>query len=79
MKTRVPIYLFVCFIIVFFAYDAYADDSVYSGDGIDVYPLQSTDIQMIAEVITVSDKGGRDRFDVDVDMTFKNHGTKTTV
>jgi hypothetical protein len=34
---------------------------------------------MVAEVITVSDKGGRDRFDVDVDMTFKNHGAPTTV
>jgi len=58
---------------------AHADDAVYNGDGIDVYPLESADIQMVAEVITVPDKGGRDRFEVDVDMTFKNHGAQTTV
>lgn len=59
-------------------YTAHADDAVYRGDGIDVYPLENTDIQMVAEVITITRRGS-DRFDVDVDMTFKNHGAKTTV
>src|SRR3990172_8288932 len=79
MKRRAPLYLLVYLIIFILAYDVHADDSVYSGDGIDVYPLQSANIQMVAEVITISDNGGKDRFGVDVDMTFKNHGPETTV
>jgi hypothetical protein len=79
MKRTAPRYLLIYILILCFAHAVYADDSVYNGDGVDVYPLESTDIQMVAEVITVSDRGGRDRFDVDVDMMFKNHGAQTTV
>lgn len=79
MKRTTLLLFFFCSLILLVTYTARADDSVYSGDGVDVYPLESADIQMVAEVITVSDKGGQDRFDVDVDMTFKNHGAQTTV
>ncbi len=84
MKRKASLYPLIYLLVVCFAYTVHADDSVYSGDGIDVYPLESADIQMVAEVITVTDKGGKNRFDsgrfdVDVDMTFKNHGAQTTV
>ncbi len=79
MKRTTSLLFLLCSLILLATYTVHADDSVYSGDGVDVYPLESAGIQMVAEVITVSDKGGQDRFDVDVDMTFKNHGAQTTV
>lgn len=62
----------------------YADDSVYQGDGYHVYPIRNTDVQLVAETITITDNNAfgnskRQNFGVDVDMTFKNHGADTTV
>jgi hypothetical protein len=79
MRKRAFLYLLVSLGILTFSPAVHADDSVYSGDGIDVYPLQSANIQMVSETITISDKSGRERFGVDVDMIFKNHGPDTTV
>jgi hypothetical protein len=79
MRKRTFLIFLACLVIFTFPHDVRADDSVYSGDGIDVYPLQSANIQMVSETITISDKGGRERFGVDVDMIFKNHGPDTTV
>lgn len=64
-----------------------ADDSVYSGDGYHVYPIQNSDVQLVAETIVITDKYafsggprfGDDRFTINVDMTFKNHGPDTTL
>lgn len=64
----------VVFILLFTLSTTHADDASYEGDGIDVYPLQNTDIQLVSEVITISTG-----WNVHVDMTFKNHGADTTV
>lgn len=66
------------FLLIFsiFSIPAIADDAVYEGDGIDVYPLSNGDIQLVSEVITISPGPG---WNVHVDMTFKNHGQDTTV
>jgi hypothetical protein len=64
-----------------------ADDSVYSGDGYDAYPIQNSDVQLAAETIVITDnqafgrdlKRRADRFTINVDMTFKNHGTDQTL
>jgi len=62
-----------------------ADDSVYMGDGYQVFPIQNSDVQLVAETIVITDnhafRGGSrfdsDRFTINVDMTFKNHGPDT--
>lgn len=64
----------VVFILLFTLSAAHADDAVYEGDGIDVYPLENGDIQLVSEVITISPG-----WNVHVDMAFKNHGAETTV
>jgi hypothetical protein len=64
-----------------------ADDSVYFGDGYQVYPIQNSDVQLAAETIVITDnyafsggpRFGHDRFAINVDMTFKNHGPDTTL
>jgi len=64
-----------------------ADDSAYYGDGYDVYPIQNYDVQLAAETIVITDNFafgrtppvGKGRFTINVDMTFKNHGTDTTL
>jgi len=66
-----------------------ADDSVYMGSGYDVYPIQNSHVQLVAEMIVITDsyalkygfgptpRFGDSRFTVKVDMTFKNHGPDT--
>jgi len=62
-----------------------ADDSVYTGDGYNVYPIQNSDVQLVAEKIVITDnyafgrgpRFGDTRFIINVDMTFKNHGPDT--
>jgi hypothetical protein len=64
-----------------------ADDSVYFGDGYHVYPIENSDVQLVAEKIVIADNqafGGdlkkkADRFTINVDMTFKNQGPDTTL
>lgn len=64
-----------------------ADDSVYMGSGYHVYPIQNSDVQLAAETIVITDNhafsGGprfdSNRFAINVDMTFKNHGPDTTL
>jgi hypothetical protein len=64
-----------------------ADDTVYSGDGYHVYPMQNSDVQLVAETIVITDNQvfdrhvnkWADRFTINVDMTFKNHGSDTTL
>jgi len=64
-----------------------ADDSVYMGDGYHVYPIQNSDVQLVAETIVITDsyafrdgpRFGSDRFTINVDMTFKNQGPDTTL
>ena len=63
-----------------------ANDAAYFGDGIDVYPLQHADIQLVSEKITIThrslylkDKDLGLEWQVHVDMTFKNHGADTIV
>jgi len=64
-----------------------ADDTVYSGDGYNVYPIQNSDVQLAQETIVITDnyafsggpRFGHDRFTINVDMTFKNHGPDTTL
>lgn len=63
---------------------AYANDSVYQGDGYHVYPMQNSDVQLVAETITITDNRafGHSKiqnFGINVDMIFKNHGTDTMV
>jgi len=76
--------------IVLLAYTpaiVHADDSVYLGDGYQVYPIQNSDIQLVREAIVITDnhafghnlKKLTERFTITVDMTFKNHGPDTTV
>jgi len=65
----------------------HADASVYRGDGYDVYPIQNSDVQLVAETIVITDNFafgrnppfGKGRFTINVDMTFKNHGPDTTL
>jgi len=57
----------------------YADDSIYQGNGYQVFPTKSSDVQLVAETITITDnkafgRSKRDNFSFVVDMTFKNHG-----
>ena len=64
-----------------------ADDTVYSGDGYHVYPIQNSDVQLVAETIVITDNHAFvfarskwvDRFTINVDMTFKNQGPDTTL
>lgn len=64
-----------------------ADDSVYLGDGYQVYPIQNSEVQLAQETIVITDEHafGRDlkklfkRFTVTVYMIFKNHGPSTTL
>ncbi len=78
MIKRALIFMLGCSMFCF-PYDLHANDSVYSGDGVDVFPLESTAIQMVDEVITITDNGARgDRFDVEVNMTLKNHGPQAS-
>jgi hypothetical protein len=64
-----------------------ADDSVYMGSGYQVYPIQNSDVQLVAETIVITDEHafgrapsfGDDRFIINVDMTFKNQGPNTTL
>lgn len=64
-----------------------ADDTVYSGNGYHVYPIQNSDVQLVAETIVITDnyafsggpRFGSGRFTINVDMTFKNHGPDTTM
>jgi hypothetical protein len=58
---------------------SWADDSIYQGNGYQVFPTKSSDVQLFAETITITDnkafgRSKRDNFSFDVDMTFKNHG-----
>jgi hypothetical protein len=64
-----------------------ADDSAYYGDGYNVYPIENSDVQLVAETIVITDNFafgrtppvGKGRFTINVDMTFKNHETDTTL
>jgi hypothetical protein len=64
-----------------------ADDSVYMGSGYQVYPIQNSDVQLVAETIVITDNYafgrapsfGDNRFIINVDMTFKNQGPDTTL
>ena len=64
-----------------------ADASVYSGDGYDIYPIQNSNVQLVAETIAITDNHafgrapsfGDNRFIINVDMTFKNKGSDTTL
>ncbi len=61
-----------------------ADDSVYQGNGYNVYAIQNSDVQLVAETITITDNRAlglskRQNFGINVDMTFKNQGADTTV
>ena len=53
-----------------------ADDAVYFGDGASVFPLRSTDIQMVSETIHIKFTGTtyQPRWLVEVEEKFKNHG-----
>lgn len=57
--------------------DTKADDAHYFGDGADIYPMQNNDIQLVKEVITITDN--QSNWSIDVEMFFKNHGEDTTI
>ncbi|MDA8099716.1 MAG: YARHG domain-containing protein [Nitrospiraceae bacterium] len=64
--------------------NSYADDSVYEGNGYQVFPTKSSEVQLVAETITITDNKAfghskRNNFGFDVDMTFKNHGGDTVL
>jgi hypothetical protein len=77
------------FIIIVFSLqqNVYADDANYMGKGVDVYPVENNDIQLVSETIVITDSfalnspghSGGDRWTVHVDMEFKNHGDAATV
>lgn len=81
MLKRYILVLFTCLLPIL----SYADDTVYHGDGTDIYPLGSNSIQLVAETIVITDRYGTEssdkgkRFLVEVDMIFKNHGPNTSV
>jgi len=56
----------------------YADDAAYYGDGVNVYPIEHADIQLLSEEIKITQGVGLG-WGVDVTMNFKNHGPATTV
>jgi YARHG domain len=66
---------------------SHADDSAYYGNGYHVYPMQNSDVQLVAETIVITDNFsfgrtppvGKGRFTINVDMTFKNQGPDTTL
>lgn len=76
---KILLSLFYC-LIALFPMIAHADDSAFGGNGIDVYPLQHSEIQLVSEVITISDNrvnGGQ--WSIHVTMFFKNHGPDAAV
>lgn len=82
-KRLVSFVLFILFANITLQH-ANADDSVYQGSGCQVYPIQNTDVQLVAETITITDDRAfglskRQNFGINVDMTFKNQGADTTV
>jgi len=57
---------------------AYANDAVYYGSGVTVYPVKHDDIQLVSEVITIT-KGVGLGWGVEAVLNFKNHGKTTSV
>lgn len=64
---------------------ATADDASFGGDGADVYPLQNADIDLVSEVISITDNRAQNpgqhgwKWSIHVDMKFKNEGPDATV
>ena len=56
----------------------FPNDSVYEGQGVQVFPIQETEIQMVSEQINIY-RFSEDKWEVNVTGYFKNHGKAKTV
>lgn len=56
------------------------DDAIVSGNGINVFPVTSADIQLVSETINLRYEGRKDAgWQVDVTLNFQNFGPDTVV
>ena len=56
----------------------FPNDAVYEGQGVQVFPIQETEIQMVSEQINIF-RFSEDKWEVNVTGYFKNHGKTKTV
>lgn len=68
----------ILFSLLLFSLICFANDSIYKGDGITVYPVKSSNIQMVAEVVYITEGVGLG-WQVEVVATFRNYGPAETV
>lgn len=73
--------LSLLFLFLFLQQNAWSDDSVVGGNGINVFPVASTDIRLVSETINLRyDKNkGFYAWQVDVTLNFQNFGPDTVV
>ncbi len=77
---RSSVKLVIMLIIYFFGAPSisYCDDAVYSGDGVNIYPIEETNVRLVSEEIKITQGEGLG-WGVDVSINFKNEGPSTTV
>lgn len=73
--------LFPVMILTLLLRDGNCDDSVVSGNGINVFPVKSTEIQLVSETINLryNSKKAFSAWQVDVTLNFQNFGPDTIV
>lgn len=73
--------LFPVLLLSLLLLDGRCDDSVVSGNGINVFPVTSTDIQLVSETINLryDAKKAFSAWQVDVTLNFQNFGPDTVV
>ncbi|MEW6713774.1 MAG: hypothetical protein AB1306_01615 [Nitrospirota bacterium] len=75
--TTISLAIFI-FLLLLSINPVYGNDSVYYGSGVTVYPVKHDDIQLVSEVITITEGVGLG-WGVEAVLNFKNHGSKTSV